>query len=57
LGEKQMSLNGTCDVHDWSWDPADDYGCPVCKGEIDMIDALIQILKNKKKKIKNNEKL
>jgi hypothetical protein len=52
-----MSLNGTCDVHDWAWDPADDYGCPVCKGEIDMIDALIKILKDKKKKIKNNEKL
>ena len=27
-----MALNGNCEVHDWSWDPSDDYGCPVCHG-------------------------
>jgi len=27
-----MSLNKTCDKHDWAWDSKDDYGCPVCLG-------------------------
>jgi hypothetical protein len=27
-----MAIEGNCDVHDWSWDPIDDYGCPVCYG-------------------------
>lgn len=27
-----MSLNATCEEHGWSWDPSDDYGCPVCYG-------------------------
>jgi hypothetical protein len=27
-----MALSAECEVHDWSWDPADDMGCPVCYG-------------------------
>lgn len=27
-----MALSSECEVHEWSWDPADDMGCPVCHG-------------------------
>ena len=27
-----MALSSECEVHGWSWDPADDMGCPVCHG-------------------------
>ena len=27
-----MALSGECKEHGWSWDPADDMGCPVCYG-------------------------
>jgi hypothetical protein len=27
-----MALSGECNEHGWSWDPADDMGCPVCYG-------------------------
>ena len=27
-----MALSSECEVHAWSWDPADDMGCPVCYG-------------------------
>ena len=40
-----MSLESTCDAHDWSWDPTDDYGCPVCYGislEQERITALLE---------------
>lgn len=40
-----MSLSGNCEEHDWSWDPSDDYGCPVCYGiniERDRIIALLE---------------
>ncbi len=25
-----MALSSECEVHGWSWDPADDMGCPIC---------------------------
>ena len=27
-----MALSSECEVHDWTWDPVDDMGCPVCYG-------------------------
>lgn len=42
-----MSLSGTCEEHDWSWDPSDDYGCPVCYGiniERERIIALLETI-------------
>lgn len=40
-----MSLDGNCDKHDWSWDPSDDYGCPVCYGAELERDRIINVLR------------
>ena len=39
-----MALTSECEKHDWSWDPADDVGCPVCYGIAGEQERIINLL-------------
>jgi hypothetical protein len=39
-----MALTSECEVHGWSWDPADDMGCPVCHGIAEEQERIIKLL-------------
>ena len=39
-----MALTSECGTHDWSWDPTDDMGCPVCHGESLAEERIIKLL-------------
>jgi len=39
-----MALSGECEEHGWSWDPADDMGCPVCYGIEITEERIIKLL-------------
>ena len=42
-----MALSSECEVHEWSWDPADDMGCPVCHGIRTERERNLRILERK----------
>jgi hypothetical protein len=39
-----MALTSECETHGWSWDPADDMGCPVCHGIAEEQERIIKLL-------------
>ena len=39
-----MALSSECEVHEWSWDPADDMGCPVCHGMEEERERIIKLI-------------
>jgi hypothetical protein len=41
-----MALSAECEVHGWSWDPADDMGCPVCYGIETTEERIIKLLES-----------
>jgi hypothetical protein len=42
-----MALSAECELHGWSWDPADDMGCPVCHGIQTERERNLRILERK----------
>ena len=42
-----MALSSECEVHGWSWDPADDMGCPVCYATKVERERVLAILERK----------
>jgi hypothetical protein len=41
-----MALTSECEVHGWSWDPADDMGCPMCHGIAEEQERIIKLLED-----------
>ena len=42
-----MALTSECKLHWWSWDPADDMGCPVCHGIAEEQERIIELIETK----------
>ena len=43
-----MALTSECEVHGWSWDPADDMGCPVCHGMEEEQERIVKLIEEAK---------
>jgi hypothetical protein len=46
-----MALSAECEIHDWTWDPADDMGCPICYATKAERERALAILERKLKEM------